>query len=429
MTGGFCGDGAVGGPETCDKLAFTNVCDAKMFDYNTFSCTESCTVNKNNGGMCMSCAINTTKYTQVINDLTQTQLLANGAIVPKIMLTDKTLGWLPGVSGVDVLEHRIQKTGDPVDEFAKNPEDPARHFFQAVGPLVQSNKTTTKSLAIAFDGNAACISGNRHYQVNIDNSPDVGSLTSFEQKIFGDFIGGAFDYQIAKKVFTTPTELAADTLIDVKPQGAAGDLRIVFDGPDKSELWLVMENKVGASTSVFPAGNNSYNIRWLGGAGLVGACKPAGLSKFVVTTNYDEREMTAGCVSDGPYAEYDRVFAFDAFGSGKIHEPSSRHILTIRKHNGAFYDASYQVRVVNQSPTRPITPDNKITVYQYDPTNLGQWKNIASFSPSSDIFGMGSVWNAFTFVGSGSIQPGGIENYNQLINNDYKIDNGTLPGG
>lgn len=386
VTGGFCGDGKLGGPEMCDGPALPKLCNAEAFDYHNYACTSSCTLS--GGGSCMSCAIQTTKLTK---DNAQAPL----AVRSPALIVDPTLGWLPGVTGINISAYRSSSvTGkDEKYEYAKNPANGDAHYFAYLKPTVQAGQVVKKIDGVAFDANPACFASGHRYVVGFENNPQLSNLSSSEQDLFPQ-IAGAFEYETVAKNYLTLDALKTGSTVVMKPKGQEGDLRIVFAGGQEVELWLKMSNKDGAKTSAFGQNAAGYEVRLLP-AKMLGSCAESDIETFATSGN-DERRRTSGCVSDAPYAEYDRAFAYTTPNSGIISEPSGRHITTIRKHNGAFYNAVYEIKVINYSKTIKFGSTNLLTVWRY--TN-GVWENVYQAAPPAPPANGVQVWNAFTFMG------------------------------
>ena len=413
VSGGFCGDGKLDGPEVCDKLSFSQVCDPAAFDYHTLECSQSCTV-KEGVGSCQSCAINTTKYTA-------SKVGAPDAIYTNAVLVDPTLGWLPGYTGVNVALYRgssITKTGKDVYDFAESPYPSNINLFAVVGNSTAANALPTKSLGmIAFDAKSSCFEGGRRYNLSF-----VSSATTAMNKYESDKIGsaiGAFQYDDFSKSFLTASALQNAGSINVNPHGDEGDYRIVMKGSLNQPLSLKMSNKTGQINSVFDAANTAGYQVGINKIGLTGACKINGQLIDSISTDFDLRVAYSGCMFGPPYAESDWVSANNA--NKETIEEASRHVLTIKKHNGSFYDGVYEVSVVNWD-SAPLDKTNTIVVYK----NVGGlWVKTYEIAPPANV---GATWNAFTFVGDGPIKPGDYSKYNDVNLGNATIDKLTPPG-
>lgn len=413
VSGGFCGDGVVGGPEECDKVSFGQVCDPKAFDYHTLECAQSCTVKKDVGS-CQSCAINTTKFTAA--NKSQPEALKSNA-----NLIDPTLGWLPGYTGVNVAVYRgssVTKTGKEEYEWAASPYPANSNVFAVIGNSVTSNALPVKSFGqIAFDAKDACFKDGRRYVLEFVNSAEDGMNAYESDKIGKGF--GAFQYGVVNKSFLTADALQNAGTINVLPQGDEGDYRIVMRGTPNQPLSLKMSNKKGQINSVFDAANPSGYVVGITKIGLLGTCKTGNQSIKSVSTDFDLRIAYSGCISSPPYAEADWVSA--TIGADKnFIEETSRHILTIKKHNGSFYDGVYEISVTNWE-SAPLDKTNTIVVYK----NVGGlWVKFYEIAPPTNP---GTTWNAFTFVGNGAIKPGDYTKYNELDLGNVTTDKITVP--
>jgi len=394
--GGFCGDGVVNGAEECDKEKFGPVCNMDQYDYQSgFKCTKSCTIEKGTGS-CISCGKNTTKLTYSVT----TQVpVPTGAIQPSIYLTDKTLDWLPGTTAVDLTFVRAANVSKKITETVLNPfieESVSDYYFKAVNPkFLVSSYVKDVGDKLMLDDNPACKTNARYYEFAFSNN--ISEIS--KQRQTSSDIGGAFDYKVASLKFDKPEVFTQNSVVNVMPEGQDGDYRIVLSAGIETVPTLAMTNLAGAK-NVF-GDVSQYEISNFGV--LLGVCKSV-VTK-VLTTNFDERARVSGCLTGAPYAEYDRLFPIN---NGKPVDALGRHIITIRKHDGAFYNAYYTLYVSNFG-TNKLKNNVSIIVYKYNAPNGGSWDKI--FESDANGLEVGKTKEVFTFVGNGQIKPGGPAAY------------------
>ena len=408
VSGGFCGDGKLDGPEVCDKLSFSQVCDPAAFDYHTLECAQSCVI-KEGVGSCQSCAINTTNYTAANKSAPDT-------IHSNVKLEDPTLGWLPGYTGVNVSFYRgstITKTGKEVYEHALTPYKSNSNIFAVVGNIPKQGGVPIKTFnQIAFDAKSTCFEGGRRYSLDFVSTADKGSMNQYEVDKLGTAFG-AFQYSDKQQSYLTAASLEGSNTVQIIPKGDEGDYRIVMSGHQLLGFNLKMSNKTGQINSVYEAPNLSGYTVGIVDSGLCGT-----ESIIDIYTDFDQRLGYSGCLAGAPYAEYDRLFGFDS--NGAVTKESGRHILTIKKHQGSFYNGVYEVSVMNLLwQSEPLNSTNKIVVYKY---TSGAWTKVYEIAPptKSALF-----WDAFTFVGNDGIKPGDYSKYNEIDLGNPDFDNNT----
>jgi len=381
--GGFCGDGVVNGAEECDKEAFGAVCNVDKYDYHTFKCAKNCTVEKGSGS-CFSCTENSTKYSTNFPTTAPA-----GSVIPGITLTDSTLGWLPGYSAARV---GFVRNGKDIFAISPVPLDPASYFYSIIEP-----PPGEKSVRVALDSNAACLTPEKYYKVELYNSFD-GSLAKTPLDAHLDSFGGAFDYIKSVQEYKDISSLSSSKVFDLVPAGKVGDYRVVLKANEITDVNLRIEK----------SGKAVADINWLGGK-LLGECSKYGDDDVVITTSNDERKRVAGCLDGEPYAELDFATKYKGYINGNVNTSgSTRYITTIRRPPNALYNSSYQYSV------RGLTEGGVVDVYQF---KEGKWNLVFEANLSVSITNpraMGSkpkYWDVFTFVGEGSIQEGSLGEY------------------
>lgn len=372
--GGFCGDGVVNGAEECDKEEFGAVCNVDQYDYHNFKCAKNCTVEKGSGS-CFSCTQNSTKYS--VNFPTTAPV---GSIIPGITITDATLGWLPGYSAA-----RVGFVRNGKDVFAKSPTplDPLSYFFSVISPSLGE-----KTVRVALDSNAACLTPQSYYKIELYNSFDGTPESESDANV--NSIGGAFDYDVFTQEYKNLTELNSSKKINISAAGKQGDYRVVLKADSVNDVSLHI-NKQGAIT----------NINWLKGS-LDGKCASY---KNAISLPIDELKRIDGCLDGAPFAELDYAGKYKPTPKGdEVIEGSSRYITTIRRPDGKLFDSSYEYSV------RGLSGDADVEVYRYLD---GKWTLVfnALLSTSNSTRNAKENWEVFTFVGEGTIQVGGLEKY------------------
>lgn len=401
VSGGFCGDGVIGGPEECDvKVSFDAACNPESFDYHTLECAQSCTIKKGVGS-CQSCAINSSK---IAKDKPAT------AVVAKVKLIDETLGWFPGVVGVKAGVARSVKSSSS-SEFIKNFDNPNNYFHDIVGDMF----SVEKKFQISLDPNLSCTTASHYYTLQFFGSPsyDQSMMTVPEQEDF-PYLGGAFEYTMATKNYTSQSAFNSEDIVNLKPVGNTGDYRIVLEAPPTVKPSIKISNKANSS-SVLPE-QNGYIVSL--SSGMSANCEKTPADNLESYINNEARIRNSGCTINAPFVGYDRAYKYQPKAGGSvIVETSMRHIFTIRKQNGKFYDAVYEFKVSDLDAYDPA----KVTVYQFvnnawNPVFIGELETLLAKRGATN-----QRWNVFTFIGEGPIKPGNLKAYN-----DAAISNTTL---
>lgn len=406
VSGGFCGDGAIGGPEECDvKVSFDQACNPESFDYHTLECAQSCTIKKGVGS-CQSCAINSSK---IAKDKPPT------AVVAKVTLTDNTLGWVPGVVGVKAGMVRSVKNNF-APEFIKNFDNPNNYFHDIVGDML----SVEKKYQISLDPNLACTTASHYYTLQFFGSPsyDQSMMTVPEQEDF-PYLGGAFEYMMATKNYASQSGFSTEDTINLKPVGNVGDYRVVLEAPYDAYPVLKLSNKT-SSPNVLPS--KGYAVSLI--SGMLGKCAATPKDNLDSYINNEARVRTSGCTIDAPYVGYDRAYKYKPTAAGSVTvETSVRHIFTIRKQSGKFYDAVYELMVSKLDAGDPA----KVTVYEF--VN-NAWNPVFIGELETELASRGDTtqrWNVFTFIGQGPIQPGNLKAYNNAATSNPTLEKVKIP--
>jgi hypothetical protein len=406
VSGGFCGDGTIDGPEECDvKVSFDVACNPESFDYHTLECAQSCTIKKGVGS-CQSCAINSSK---IAKDKTPT------AVVAKVKLTDETLGWIPGVVGVKAGMVRSVKSNFST-EFIKNFVNPDNYFHDIIGDM----NTLEKKYQISLDPNLSCTTASHYYTLQFFGSPDdQGMMTVPEQEDF-PYLGGAFEYMMATKNYTSQSAFNSEDIVNLKPVGNAGDYRIVLEAPSTVKPSIKISNKAN-SPSVLPE-KNGYIVSL--SSGMSANCEKTLAGNLESFINNEARIRNSGCTINAPYVGYDRAYKYKPYnGASVIVETSMRHIFTIRKQSGKFYDAVYEFKVSDLDAYDPA----KVTVYKFvnnawDPVFVGELETLLAKRGVPN-----QRWNVFTFIGEGPIKPGNLKAYNDAATSNTTLQKVKIP--
>lgn len=380
VSGGFCGDGIIGGSEECDGESFGDVCNTDKYDYHNFKCLPNCTVDKK-AGQCFSCTENTTKMS--VGSLTPAP---TGSVVPDISLTDETLGWLPGYTGVTV---DFVRNGKTVSALSPNGAD--NYFFRVYTPTLE----TKKIVKIALDSNDACLKPNS-YKIGFNNSSE--EVSKSEADAYASSMGGAFDYAKTVQEYDSLITMNTPKVFNLIPAGKEGDYRIVLKADSVADSNLVISKK----------GVTSHIIGWLNG-GLDGVCSKYPKTMTGSSSLFDERIRKDGCIDGEPFAELAIASQHMSVNNSLIPN-SKRYITTIRRPAGQnFYDSSYEYSV------RGLVGNADIKVYKF---KSGKWELVFDAAltqtlsnRSKNANGIVKRWEVFSFVGEGSVQEGDLGMY------------------
>ncbi|MCX6780731.1 MAG: hypothetical protein NT003_01290, partial [Candidatus Magasanikbacteria bacterium] len=418
VTGGYCGDNAINGPEACDggKVFGGPVCPIADYDYTTFTCTPSCVVTKN--GSCQNCAVNTKTFTD------QQTINATLVSMSPAVLMDPTLGWLPALIDVSAT---FAYTDPSLAPRAINFATPV-----LLNPVVDVTKQTITTALdkVRFDGSNSCFTaaGGASYYVTFAAQQIVGEVFVDYQDLSllpyvgyktlslgAQVLGGGISDFSGSTVFNSKQDLgAAKTIqVDTDNTAQAGDYRIVYRGSSKDELkvvWIDDQAVTGSLTK-----------------GLTGSCVPVGRTanespQTWSANNLFSRLRQYGCLGDSGM-EQDQVVAFTSAASSAIFEPASRQVVTLRGLKNGWH---YYVYVhENHLPTpggqqgtfslakdsfgNVSLPDPAIVPFDADKSDVSVWRFdgahwnlVQKFVPTYKQVDVDYQWHVLKFDGKTS---------------------------
>jgi hypothetical protein len=382
VSGGFCGDGVIGGSEECDGESFGAVCNTDKYDYHNFKCLPNCTVDKK-AGQCFSCTENTTKFSTGFPSVAPV-----GSVIPGITVVDSMLGWLPGYTGA-----RIAFVRNGKDDFALSPNKGENYFFSVISPVPAPSKT----FQLALDANKACLKPNGSYKIELFGSHKTESFSAIDANVSS--MGGAFDYAKTVQEYIDLESFATPKSFNITPSGKPGDYRIVLKADIVSDVSVKITKANKSISDVNTLKINEQAIM------LEGVCKNYAPPLIARSTIYDERKRIAGCVDSEPFVETDYAAQFN----GNIIPGTKRYITLIRRPNEKIYDSVYEYRV------RGLIGGGDVEVYKYQ--SDGTWKLVfeASLLQISQRgqydAAKAKFWDVLTIKGEGTVQEGSSSDY------------------
>lgn len=441
ISGAYCGDGKVNGPEFCDKSDLSLLCPKDKFDYGTAVCKSDCTGNDvAKGGSCVDCAVNSAK-------LTASKTVSNTAKKLALTFVDPSLGWLPGNSAVRA--YFVRKSATGVETKIQIPSfntsyssvnGLAENYINSKGLVAQTFEST---FDITASDSGSCTTNGNYYSVSILHHPDQTGTNLYAENKTLQQAGGIFNYSVANQAISPEDFTAGKTDISVWPAGQEGDYRFVWSGPPETTLTMLLMKKKNQDEIRIPLKDQLFGSPEIGYLvvaktynSVSGACanddnmkadpiNPNGKQTIIAYNDQDIRTRVSGCLSDIPFVEAGYTYAFtNSDGTLPLNQRvqqdgSFRQIVGMRKADkDGYYNVAYQIIVSASQPFKKA--EYKLQAYYYDGK---RWAGVGKieFDPMSDgayrdMAGV-SFWYPFYFLQTApkvyspmkSIKPGKYE--------------------